>query len=104
MSTFVAIPLYIDRDIRKVVTHYDSTKKFVWSDEAGIAFRNLKESICNSAKLYFVDPKGAIVLETDASDYGVGAYLYYTLPESNDPKQQFPIAFLSKSLDKRQQR
>ena len=94
----------IDREIRKVVTHYDSTKKFVWSDEASNAFKNLKESICNSAKLYFVDPEGSIVLETDASDYGVGAYLYYTLPKSDDPKAQYPIAFLSKSLDERQQR
>jgi hypothetical protein len=51
-----------------------------------------------------VDPDGSLVLETDASDYGVGAYLYYILPNSKDPKEQFPIAFLSKSLNERQQR
>ena len=47
---------------------------------------------------------GKVVLETDASDYGVGAYLYYTLPQSDDPLAQHPIAFMSKSLDERQQR
>ena len=94
----------IDHHVRTVVTEYDKTKKFVWTAEANEAFNNLKESICNSAKLYFVDPDGSLVLETDASDYGVGAYLYYTLPNSKDPKEQFPIAFLSKSLNERQQR
>jgi hypothetical protein len=42
-----------------VVTEYDKTKRFVWTDEANTAFNDLKESICNSAKLYFVDPEGA---------------------------------------------
>jgi hypothetical protein len=94
----------IDHRIRKVVTEYDATKKFNWDDSATTAFEELKTSIQNYAKLYFVDPEGAIVLETDASDYGVGAYLYYTLRKSADPKAQYPIAFLSKSLDARQQR
>jgi hypothetical protein len=97
----------IDREIRKVVTDYDATKKFVWTDTATAAFEELKTGIKNCAKLYFVDPEGSLVLETDASDYGVGAYLYYTLPKHEDPKErkkQYPIAFLSKSLDARQQR
>jgi hypothetical protein len=97
----------IDREIRKVVTDYDATKTFVWTDSATAAFEELKTGIKNCAKLFFVDPEGSLVLETDASDYGVGAYLYYTLPKSKDleeRKKHHPIAFLSKSLDARQQR
>jgi hypothetical protein len=94
----------IDREIRKVVTDYDEKKRFTWTEPATAAFQELKSGIQNCAKLYFVDPAGDLVLETDASDYGVGAYLYYTLPKSDDPKAQYPIAFLSKSLDARQQR
>ena len=64
----------------------------------------MQTAIQNLAKLYFTNEDGKVVLETDASDYGVGGYLYYTLPTNPDPKEQFPIAFMSKSLDKTQQR
>lgn len=94
----------IDHDLRTVVTEYERTKKFVWTEAAATSFANLKTGIQNLAKLYFMHSDGNVVLETDASDYGVGAYLYYTLPNSEDPKAHHPIAFMSKSLDERQQR
>ena len=70
----------IDHDLRTVVTDYDSrtNKKFTWSETAATSFSNLKTGIQNLAKLYFMHEDGSVVLETDASDYGVGAYLYYT--------------------------
>eukprot|EP00969_Alexandrium_andersonii_P159352 7040487-Alexandrium_andersonii.AAC.1 len=46
-----------------------------------------------------MDEHAPIYLETDASDYGIGAYLYQLV----DGTQQ-PIVFLSKTLSKVQQR
>ncbi len=40
-----------------------------------------------------MDGDATTILETDASDYGIGAYLYQLIDEV-----QFPIAFMSKSL------
>ena len=98
----------LDSALRQVVTNYTNKKKFIWTfiwtEEAEKAFRDLQTAIQNLAKLYFTNEDGKVVLETDASDYGVGGYLYYTLPTNPDPKEQFPIAFMSKSLDKTQQR
>ena len=60
-----------------------------------MAFENLKKVIDQCPVLYFPDPNQEVVLETDASDYGVGAYLYQRDPESGGNK---PIAFVSKSF------
>ena len=44
-------------------------------------------------KLFFYDETAPIFLLTDASDYGIGGYLYQLV----DGKEQ-PVAFVSKSL------
>ena len=75
----------IDREIRNVVTEYDRTRKFNGTAEADLASKRLKDE----CKLYFVDPSGFLVLETDPSDYEIGVYLYCKLPE-----RHYPIAFL----------
>ena len=43
------------------------------------AFEKIKELIAISPKLYFMHDTAPIVLMTDASDYGVGGYLYRNL-------------------------
>ena len=49
--------------------------KLSWTPETAQAFTELKEAIHNCQKLYFLDNYNQIILETDASDYGLGAYL-----------------------------
>ena len=40
------------------------------------AFKKIQEEIVNSALLYYVDEKAPVYLQTDASDYGIGVYLF----------------------------
>ena len=56
----------------------------MWTVEADAAFLRL-ERIKEMLKLYFVDEEGELILETDASEYGIGVYLYYVLPKSDEP-------------------
>ena len=49
--------------------------------------------------MHFLDDHAPINLQTDASDYGVGGYLFQTV----DGKE-IPVAFVSKSLSKTQLR
>ena len=69
------------------------------NSEQELAFKTIQEEIANSATLYFRDPHGTVYLQTDASDYGIGAYLFQIVDG-----EKRPVAFLSKTLDKTQLR
>ncbi|NJL81556.1 MAG: hypothetical protein HC917_27420 [Richelia sp. SM2_1_7] len=73
--------------------------RLVWTSEAQAAYDKLMQLIADCPKLYFVQPNAPIILETDASDFGIGAYLYQVIDNV-----QYPISFLSKALDSVKQR
>ena len=62
--------------MRGVLTRYDKSRKFEWTPEAEEAFQAMQIAIRNRPKLYFPSQEGRIRLHTDASDYGIGAYLF----------------------------
>lgn len=64
-----------------------------WSVEEEEAFGLVKRAIEACATLYFLDDDGLVYLATDASDYGIGAYLYQIV----DGKER-PVRFMSHSL------
>ena len=70
-----------------------------FTEEQRKAYLKIQEEITNSATLYFVDENAPITLQTDASDYGIGAYLFQRIDGVEKP-----IAILSKSLDRTQLR
>jgi hypothetical protein len=95
----------IAKPLNAAISEYEVTKhlKIVWTDELNAAFEQLKEAVNNCPKLYFLQDAidSEIWLETDASDYAIGAYLYqsYTEPGTRR-KVTRPIGFMSKTLDK----
>jgi len=64
-----------------------------WSVEEVEAFELIKGAIESCATLYFLDDDGLVYLATDASDYGIGAFLYQIV----DGKVR-PVRFMSHSL------
>jgi hypothetical protein len=70
-----------------------------WTKETRDMFEELREAIRRCPKLYFLDDNSPVHLETDASDYGIGAYLYQKV---YDPitglTNNHPVAFMSKTL------
>ena len=88
----------MEAPLRAVLTHADRTKKFIWTTAAETAFLDMQDAIRKCAKLYFLvdeDETSLIVLRTDASDYGYGAYLCQIID-----KQEYPVLFLSRSFKK----
>ncbi len=69
----------------------------VWSSDAIEAFDMIRIEIGNCPSLYFVDDTQPIHLQTDASDYGIGCYLYQII---NGVER--PVQFMSKTLVKEQ--
>jgi hypothetical protein len=72
---------------------YKGSKKLTWTDEAVEAFHYCRVAVSNCQELYFLEDTDIPILQTDASDYNIGGYLY-TIKE----KQVRVIRFFSKSL------
>jgi len=88
--------------LQQLILSYEKSKKVMWNPEAIKAFEDMKLAISNCPKLYFLDEdtrRSPVFLHTDASDYGVGAYLFQVI----DGKEH-PIQFISKAFDKVQLR
>jgi hypothetical protein len=78
-------------------TPYKKPNKIKWNDELTLAFVTLQEAIGHCPMLFFMDGTSPIFLHTDASNFGIGAYLFQLV----NGKER-PVAFLSKTLNKTQ--
>jgi hypothetical protein len=77
------------------------TKKdtpFQWSQQRHKAFDNIKQAIIRASMLKIFDPKKPIQIETDASDYALGA----CLTQEHDGKR-YPIAYYSRQMSPAEQ-
>ena len=68
-------------------------QKLVWTDAANTAFEELKTAVDLCPTLAFLDSEAPIILETDASDYGIGGCLYQLING-----EQRAVEFFSKAL------
>ena len=73
----------------------NSNKPLDWNEDLENRFIKLQQEVTNCCKLYFIDDNSPIFLHTDASNYGIGGYLYQV--KNN---QKIPIQFLNKKLNK----
>lgn len=69
---------------------------FVWSRECETSFKALKEHLVSAPLLSCPDFERLFILQTDASDYGLGA----VLSQMDDGDNERVICYLSRSLSK----
>jgi hypothetical protein len=74
-----------------------------WSSDQVKAFEGILSDLDHCPTLFFLDDDSPIVLQTDASDYGIGAYLYQ-IREFDGRRLERPVFIISKSLSEVQQR
>jgi transposase InsO family protein len=79
--------------LQALIPEYRRSNRIIWNEEARLAFTSIKQLINDCPTMYFLLPEGELYLYTDASDYGIGGYLYQIV----DAKER-PVAFISKSL------
>ena len=90
---------------RKFIKHYGliarpltgllRTKHFVWTPTAQQAFNQLKQAMVTAPVLAIPDFSQPFIVETDASDIGIGTVLI---------QRDQPVAFLSKALGPQHQK
>jgi len=55
---------------------YKPSAKLLWSPERITAFETCQRAVSNCQELYFLEDDDVPILQTDASDYGIGGMLY----------------------------
>ncbi len=65
-----------------------------WEDKQEVAFQQLKHLITSTPLLWVADPTKPYILQTDASDRGLGA----VLSQEDEQGEEHPIAFASLKL------
>ena len=73
-----------------------SGKEWTWGQEAEQAFQELKKRFTMALILAHFDPTRAVIIETDTSEFAIGA----VLSQRDDEKRLHPVAFLLEYRDR----
>ena len=73
---------------------YQRTGRLIGTTEGFTAFKLCQQAISNCQELYFLEDTATHILQTDASDYGIGGYLYMV----TNGKVRVVRRFFSKAL------
>jgi len=76
------------------LTRKESGKEWGWNQEAEAAFRELKHRFTTAPILAHFDPKKPVIIETDASDFALGA----VLSQRSEEGWLHPVAFHSRKF------
>ena len=74
----------------------EKNTQFRWTDQCQKAFDHLKQCLTNAPVLMFPDYSKMFIVDTDASDTGIGA----VLSQLDDNNQEHVIAYASRTLSK----
>ena len=58
--------------------------KIVWTDQMEKHFIELRDNVANCPKLFFIEDYWKIGMEIDASDYGIGGFLFQVNPATEE--------------------
>jgi len=70
------------------------TEKWTWTNEAETAFKELKHRFTSAPILAHFDAQRPVIIETDASDFAIGAIL----SQRDEEKRLHPVAFHSQKF------
>ena len=82
------------------LTKKNAPNKVVWTEQCNHAWQNLKGILYSSPLLRTPDFSSQFILQTDASDYGIGA----VLSQQDNNGDDHPVAYYSKKLLPRENR
>ena len=83
--------------LHSMIPNYKKNSKVLlqWTKELEECFTLLQRKVSGCQKLFFLDDTSPVFLHTDASNYGIGAYLFQEVDNV-----RHPISFISRQLNK----
>ncbi len=81
------------------LTRKNCPNQICWTNEAKDAFQDIKAALCKDPVLYCPKFEEPFVLQTDASDTGIGAVLL-----QGESDSRHPVAYISRKLHAREAR
>ena len=94
----------LSKPLHDMLRDYKPRQRIQWNPEQILGFQALKDAVVGCPKLHFLMPGRPVFVQTDASDYGIGAYLFQRYTDDTGQEVETPIGFISKSLDDVQRR
>jgi len=79
--------------LRQLLANSQKSKRLEWTETLKQDFERVKHMVNTLPKLYFLNNTDPVTVYTDASDYGIGAYVC-----QNVNNEERPVAFMSKAL------
>jgi RNase H-like domain found in reverse transcriptase len=76
LRDFIRNQSSIVHPLHQSILNYNMTKKIVWTPEADACFDLVKTETSKCTTMHFLDDHAPANLQTDASDHGVGGYLF----------------------------
>lgn len=87
--------------LRRIEEEFRKTKNLVWTADGLEQFEKIKKMINDHQKIFFYSREhGEVYLFTDASDYGIGAYLC----QRDKDGREYPVGYLSEALNQAERR
>ena len=80
--------------LEELAKPYRPNDQLEWTKETELVFEKVKEAVHECPQLWFVDENEKIFVHTDASNVGIGGYMFQIING-----EEKPIAFISKSYD-----
>ena len=80
----------IERPLRALMDYTKKNRTLHWNPSAEESFHNARDTSVSCPALFFVDEHATIIVMTDASDYGVGSYIFQVIDGKEKPIIFFP--------------
>ena len=85
LRDFVRNHSTIVKPLHDLIANYDRHRKIVWTPDTTSAFNEMKLQVSRCSTMHFMGDTAPKTLCTDASDYGVGEFLFKTVGGIGQP-------------------
>ena len=104
LRTFLAMINYHGKFIRNLssilqpLNQLQKNQEFLWSPQCEEAFNKAKESLSSSHVLVHYNHSLPVILESDASQYGIGAVMFHRFPNGYERPIAYALRFIREEL------